>query len=74
MKSVKNLKKTLVFCMVFLFLFSFTVPSLYSSSCAEALGKCMVDAVATGVFGGIPAGVAYALGCGTGYSFCVRYS
>lgn len=74
MKSVKNFKKTLVFCVVFLLLFSFTVPSLYSSSCVGALGKCMVDAVIVGVFGGIQSGAAYAFGCFMGYSFCVRYS
>ena len=48
---------------------------LYSDAgvCEAAFGRCAVDAVIVGLFGGFASGVIYAAGCALGYQWCLMY-
>lgn len=41
--------------------------------CEEAVGRCVVEAVISGIFGGSPALFAHATGCVVGYQWCLKY-
>jgi hypothetical protein len=41
--------------------------------CEEALGRCAVETVISGIFGGIQAMAAHAVGCTVGYQWCLKY-
>ena len=76
MKSIiKNrCKRVLAVSLIFMVgVMMFSPTQLSADTCQRALGKCAVDALIAGIFGGSLVLLSYATGCLAGYKWCLRY-
>lgn len=60
----------LVLCLLIILIHPLTVSA---QVCEEALESCAVEAVVSGLFGGIQAMAAHAMWCTVGYQWCLKY-